>query len=196
MTTGGTGPYTMTLTMPIINYDLVWDSCDLNCESQTKGEVDYFINPSSTATTNNITFTSTTSSKYTIPWGFTYIYSGSTSKPSFEGYGSYSIFEKLNENHPASGITNTLIPSLSSITCNSIYSKMVTASNANTLEQFAYYYKIELTDPLDVTSFRILARPIVNGGQIIPFSPLTFPDVAVIYTAGVLTYPNPIYTVP
>jgi hypothetical protein len=52
-----------------------------------------------------------------------------------------------------------------------------------------YYYDIKLTDPLNVESYQILARPIINGVY-----SLTYDTVATVIN-GVLQLPtNPLYT--
>jgi hypothetical protein len=96
----------------------------------------------------------------------------------------------LNTTMPFSGNTlpYTPIPTLSASTCNN-YTSAGTNVSWGARQMFMYYYDIKLTDPLNVESYQILARPIINGVY-----SLTYDTVATVIN-GVLQLPtNPLYT--
>jgi hypothetical protein len=196
VTTGTTGGiYTLNITMPTISNGLPpFDPCDLNCEYYVNTYFPTFINGSSTGVTNVENFTTNTGSKYVRPFGaslkFTVqpptVVSGSTN------HGYYYLNNFLNSTVPFSGSSSpyTQIPSLSALTCNNFTS--IGQSGGGGIQQFVsvYHYRVELTDPNNVKSFRILAAPIVNG-----VSSNIFSDVVATVINGVLQLPtNPLYT--
>jgi hypothetical protein len=112
------------------------------------------------------------------------------SATTMQGY--YFLNNYLNSTVPFSGSSSpyTQIPSLSALTCNNFTS--IGTSSGGGIQQFVsvYHYRVELTDPNNVKSFRILASPIVNG-----VSNSVFSDVVATVINGVLQLPtNPLYT--
>jgi hypothetical protein len=194
VTTGTTGGiYTLNITMPTISNGLPpFDPCDIDCQYYVNTYIPTNINGSSTGVTNVENFTTNTGSKYVRPFGsslqFTVqppsVASGSTN----QGY--YYLNNFLNSTVPFSGSSSpyTQIPSLSALTCNNFTS----IGTSGGIQQFVsvYHYRVELTDPNNVKSFRILAAPIVNG-----VSSNIFSDVVATVINGVLQLPtNPLYT--
>jgi hypothetical protein len=117
VTTGGTGPWIMTITMPTITNSLTWGSCDINCSGYTNQIVDE-INNTSTATTNNISIITNTGSKLIHPFHRFKLLNGSSNTFTAQTfYFGVSIPKYVNETIPYSGSPLTLIPSLSAQTC-------------------------------------------------------------------------------
>jgi len=194
VTTGITGSnYTLEFTMPTISNQLPPFVCALNCELWMNFILNG-INSSSTGTTNLENFTTNTGSKYVQPFGqaalFIQILGSSTAHTIG---GGYFLNNSLNSTVPFSGNSSpyTQIPSLSALTCNNFTNKGILQGNLNNNWQAVgvYEYRVVLTDPSDVRSFDILARPIVNG---VPFS--AFSETAATVVGGTLTYTNPLYT--
>jgi len=117
VTTGGTGPWTMSITMPTISNSLTWGSCDISCSGYTNVICD-FINNSSTAVTNNISIITNTGSKVDNPFyryrllnSSIYTFSSTTVNASVE------IPKYVIQTIPYSGSPLTPISSLSAETC-------------------------------------------------------------------------------
>jgi hypothetical protein len=192
VTTGTTGGnYTLNITMPTISDGIApFDPCDINCQ----GSIDNIVttvNNSSTGATNINNFTSNTGSKYTIPFGVTryFIENPPTVTSGATIQGVYYLNNYLNATVPFSGSSSpyTRIPSLSALTCNNFTSIGISYTSVQYV--YVYNYKVELTDPNNVKSFRILADPIVNG-----VNSGTYSNVAATVINGSLTYANPSYT--
>ena len=192
VTTGTTGGnYTLNITMPTISDGIApFDPCDINCQGSIDNIVST-VNNSSTGATNVEDFTTNTGSKYSVPFGVTryfveslpVVISGNTIQ------GVYYLNNYLNSTIPFSGNSSpyTQIPSLSALTCNNFTSIGVSYTSVQFV--YVYNYRVELTDPNNVKSFRILASPIVNGAPSNIFS-----DVVATVVNGSLTYANPSYT--
>lgn len=192
VTTGTTGGnYTLNITMPTISDGIApFDPCDINCQGSIDNIVST-VNNSSTGATNVEDFTTNTGSKYIVPFGVTryfveslpVVISGNTIQ------GVYYLNNYLNSTIPFSGNSSpyTQIPSLSALTCNNFTSIGVSYTSVQFV--YVYNYRVELTDPNNVKSFRILASPIVNGAPSNIFS-----DVVATVVNGSLTYANPSYT--
>ena len=192
VTTGTTGGnYTLNITMPTISDGIApFDPCDINCQGSIDNIVST-VNNSSTGATNVEDFTTNTGSKYIVPFGVTryfveslpVVISGNTIQ------GVYYLNNYLNSTIPFSGNSSpyTQIPSLSALTCNNFTSIGVSYTSVQFV--YVYNYRVELTDPNNVKSFRILASPIVNGAPSNVFS-----DVVATVNNGSLTYANPSYT--
>ena len=194
VTTGTTGGiYTLNITMPTISNGLPpFDPCDINCQYYVDTYFPLFINGSSTGATNVENFTTNTGSKYVKPFGsslqFVEVPPTVVSASTIEGY--YYLNNYLNSTVPFSGSSSpyTQIPSLSALTCNNFTSIGTSAGSYQSV--YVYSYRVELTDPNNVKSFRILASPIVNG----VFSG-AYSDVVATVINGVLQLPtNPLYT--
>ena len=193
VTTGTTGGnYTLNITMPTISNGITpFDPCDINCQGSINNIITT-VNNSSTGATNLEDFTTNTGSKYIVPFGVTryfvenlpVVISGNTIQ------GVYYLNNYLNSTIPFSGNSSpyTQIPSLSALTCNNFTSIGVSYTSVQFV--YVYNYRVELTDPNNVKSFRILASPIVNGAPSNIFS-----DVVATVINGVLQLPtNPLYT--
>lgn len=193
LTTGFTsGNYTITITMPTITNGMPpYNLCDTSCQSYHDGAIND-INNSSTGTTNVTAFTSNTGSRYLDPFGRVFIYyqNAPIVASAATAYGYFMYSDWLNTTMPFSGNTlpYTPIPTLSASTCNN-YTSAGTNVSWGARQMFMYYYDIKLTDPLNVESYQILARPIINGVY-----SLTYDTVATVIN-GVLQLPtNPLYT--
>jgi hypothetical protein len=193
VTTGTTvgGAYTLNITMPTISDGLPpFDPCDINCQTYTDNIVST-INQSSTGATNVEDFTTNTGSKYVRPFGQSRRLSIGvpTVKSATTVDGAYYLNTSLNSTVPFSGSSSpyTQIPSLSAVTCNNFTSIGQLSGSWQTV--YIYNYRVELTDPNNVKSFRILANPIINGVTSGAYS-----DVVATVNDGSLTYANPSYT--
>ncbi len=193
VTTGTTGGlYTLNITMPTISNGLPpFDPCDTFCQYYISDYIIPNINISSTGITNVDNFTTNTGSKYVKPFGqsLKFIENPPTVVSATTIEGSYYLNNYLNSTVPFSGSSSpyTQIPSLSALTCNNFTS--IGTSAGSFQYAYVYNYRIELTDPNNVKSFRILASPIVNG-----VSNNIFSDVVATVVNGTLTYSNPLYT--
>ena len=194
VTTGTTGGiYTLNITMPTISNGLPpFDPCDQNCQYYISDYIIPNINISSTGITNVQDFISNTGSKYVKPFGSSlkFFESPPTVVSATTLDGLYYLNNYLNSTVPFSGSSSpyTQLPSLSALTCNNFTSIGISAGSYQTV--YVYNYKIELTDPNNVKTFRILAAPIVNG-----VTSNVFSDVVATVINGVLQLPtNPLYT--
>ena len=194
VTTGNTGGvYTLNITMPTISNGLPpFDPCDINCEYYVNTYFPTFINGSSTGATNVENFTTNTGSKYVRPFGATlkFVENPPTVVSASTIEGGYILNNYLNSTIPFSGSSSpyTQIPSLSALTCNNFTS--IGTSNVGYQRAYVYLYRVELTDPNNVKSFRILASPIVNG-----VASFILSDVVVTVVNGsIIGTPNPLYT--
>jgi hypothetical protein len=195
VTTGDTGGvYTLNITMPTISDGLPpFDPCDISCQTIIN-DIIRNVNVSSTGVTNIEDFTTNTGSKYVRPFGASlyFVENPPTVVSASTLHGFYWLNNYLNSTVPFSGSSSpyTQIPSLSALTCNNFTS--IGTSSGGGIQQFVsvYHYRVELTDPNNVKSFRILASPIVNG-----VSNSVFSDVVATVINGVLQLPtNPLYT--
>ena len=196
ITTGNTGGvYTLNITMPTISNGLPpFDPCDINCEYYVNTYFPAYINGSSTGTTNVENFTTNTGSKYVRPFGATlkFVENPPIVVSAYTIEGGYFLNDYLNSTIPFSGSSSpyTRIPSLSALTCNNFTSIGTSNVASGYQSAYVYRYRVELTDPNNVKSFRILASPIVNG-----VSSGTYSDVVATVINGVLQLPtNPLYT--
>jgi hypothetical protein len=194
LTTGFTsGNYTITITMPTITNGMPpYDPCDINCQVN-HNQMITTINGSSTGSTNIITsMTSNTGSRYLDPFGSVYYYIENpptiVSADTINGF--FDINDWLNITMPFSGNTSpfTPIPSLSASTCNN-YLSAGNPQGIGTRRMYMYSYQVILTDPGNIKSYQILAKPIINGVQ-----SSTFSDTVATVVNGSLTYANPLYT--
>jgi len=173
------------------------ECCYLYCRSNVVS-IANLINLSSTGTSNNYTGTTTVGSRYTYPmnnlWIFDQVvsvYSSSTLNQIF--------FQNdyLSKTIPASGSTLTIIPSLSSQTCDfSTYMTYVSNSNKDYWLRYNYYYLLRLIDPtVSSTNFEILASPIGTYGMYSGYPFTIFYENALTYSGGSITYSSSTYCV-
>ncbi len=117
VTSGGTGPWTLSFTMPTIPDCTSFSQCDFNCENVVNNVITN-INIQSTATTNNISVVSNTGSMLEQPIVLWAVTQTGTSAYSAATFGTQmSIPQYINETIPYSGLPLTIIPSLSAKTC-------------------------------------------------------------------------------
>ena len=190
VTTGGTGPWYINFTMPTITPSLSFTSCELNCQTGVN-TITSFINNSSTGTSNNFTGTTTTGSKYTIPYVTTYrLTSGNTVSSGATYLGYNYLLPYSFQTIPWSGVSNTYIPSLSGATCNQDYFH---CQGVNCY-QYYFYYNIFLINPSNPSDFEIWGSPINNYAYSgYPSTALT--ELALRFSGGSVTYSNPYYTI-
>lgn len=154
--------YTMTITLPTITDGYTCPSCYYSCGYTSNFESD--IN-----TFSNLTFSERTYNnglRYTKPFYYgasIYVYT-STSTLSYErsGYWYYRYDYGLNT-YPASGVTNTLIPSLSSTTWDFQNHSFTTYGyGATGFEQIVYNTRIEITSTSPTITYKIYSKQISN----------------------------------
>jgi hypothetical protein len=160
VTTGGTGPWTMTMTMPTVvdNVSSGFIPCYVGCSSYLTTYLTT-VNGSSTATTNNATYTTTVGAKYLYPYRYGTFYRNvnpPSNQMQREGY--IPSLSARNNTIPMSGVSNTQIPSLSALTCNTVINPT-----------YKYAFKVVL-EP-NYTDFKIYAAPITGG------LPLGYPSI-------------------
>ena len=200
VTTGFTnGMYEINLTMPTITQGLFPTNCQLNCNSSIV-DVIYAVNQSSLSTTNNYNATTQVGSKYQTPFfkvNFVQITNNVQSGGTFVG--NFKITQYANQTIPYSGNSNTLIPSLSALTCDFLNNSVTLGSPSFVQHyQYLYYYRIELFDLQDITNFRIYGSPITNfrySGATIQNNWQPIYELALEYSGGTITYQNPYYCI-
>jgi hypothetical protein len=124
------------------------------------------INISSTATTNTQQWISDVGNRLTYPFPeYEKITSATTSVNSGNTLSRFVRNESfLNRTLPMSGTNNTLIPSISSTTCNLVGE----ITNLNNLysefyQRFLFEYRLESSSQDPLNNYKILAKNIVNG---------------------------------
>jgi hypothetical protein len=190
VTTGGTGPYTMTITMPTIVKNITFTNCQTYCESFIQQEVNY-INQSSLSQSNNISFTTNTGSKWQNPFRTGVYYTLQNLTSIVANTSDYiTNWQFQNETYVYSG-NNILISSLTGKTCEykGDYDNDIWGSGGYGYLQYAGAWQLELTNPSNITDFRVMAKPITNW---IPANNYTV--TALTYSNGSITYSNPDYT--
>jgi hypothetical protein len=201
VTTGGTGPWHMTITMPTIVKNLFPSDCDLNCNSSIDSVVN-FVNISSLSTNNNINVVTNVGSKYREPFTYySWVSIFTNSSTSITKTGKFFITKYANETIPYSGNT-ILIPSLTAQTCQFIGNSLTTNSNTYSLhEQYVFVYRTQIYDSNNVGNFRVYGSPITNfqySGTPAPSpgqNPTYFLELALEYSGGTITYQNPNYCI-
>jgi len=191
VTTGGTGPYTMSVTMPVITQGYFPTGCE-SCSNYSIQQVVDYCNNSSLSNTNNTTIFTTTGSKWEYPFRngkYFVIQSLVNSAATQQHFITNGQFQ--NETYAYSGVNNTIIPQLSGKTCeykgelDTIY----WGSGGFGYKQYLGEWTIRLTNPNNVLDFEILVSPKTNwiftGGPTI---------TALTYSNGSITYSNPDYT--
>jgi hypothetical protein len=195
ITTGQTSTqYTLTMPMPTITNQMSFGTCEQNCTGNVNNAVNE-INNSSIITTNNTIKETNTGSKYTDPFFQTWFVTYSVNPGSYSNtfVGLYRMFNTFNSTIPFSGSSSPYIqiPALSSQTCD--FSSKGTTFNSGNPQEFqqvyVYDYKLDITNPPDLTSFTISANPISNGIR----TTTNYPDNAVTVVNGVVTSFNPSY---
>jgi hypothetical protein len=200
VTTGGTGPYTMTLTMPTIVKNINFTDCELSCNSSVTSIVND-VNQFSLSTSNNINVTTFVGSRYQQPF---YCYKRTTisNTPLTANTisGQFFLPKYANETIPYSGSSNTIIPSLSGQTCQFLGNSVTRTDFPNNVNhsQYVYIYKTELFDVNNVTNFRIYGTPITNfqySGATQQNNWVIIYELALEYSGGTITYQNPYYCI-
>ncbi len=165
VTTGGTGPWTMSITMPTISNSLTWASCDVGCSGFTNGVV-LNINSDSTGTTNNLNITTNTGSRLINPFNiYEKLVSNTTVKTGTTIVYEISIPEYVNNTFVFSGSPLTIIPSLTAQTCdlsNWYYENPIPALYFGTFSKKIYYYQfrvVSLTGDFEIWTYDVANNP-------------------------------------
>jgi len=195
VTTGGTGPWFINFTMPLVTSGITFDACDQGCTSSLNNIVSA-INNASTGTSNNFTGTTTTGSRYTnftsIQYNYLRLFYNNNIFTAQTIEARVRLHDYQYQTIPWSGISNTLIPSLSGQSCN--ITGITRPPSGQYYDKYQYYYQVFLTDPLDRTSFDIYASPITNG-LYSGYPSNVFTELAVSFVGNSLVYSNPAYTI-
>jgi hypothetical protein len=191
VTTGGTGPWVMTLTMPTISAQTSFTTCEVNCQSFLNTIVNA-INNASTGTSNNFSATTTKGSKANNPFLNRYALSINNLATTAQTFAASTYVKNsyVYQTIPWSGVSNTLIPSLSGLTC---YPNAV-CNNDFDCRRWYYYHQVILTNPLDNRDFEIYASPITNL-QYSGAPGTTIYELALTYSGQTVTYANPNYCI-
>lgn len=167
VTTGTSGPnYTLRFTMPTVVNGLTYDPlCNISGLVDTNIIVP--INTSSTGTSNNFTGTTLTGSKYTNPfYRSRYACSGVTSYSALTKEGDITVPKYINETITYTGVTPTLVNSLSAQTFNFSYprfTEIVLSNNLTYYRRYQFRYTTILNNPSDFRDFEIYANTITGG---------------------------------
>lgn len=190
VTTGGTGPYTMSITMPVITKNLFPTGCN-SCDEGINRVVNY-CNNDSLSTLNNISFLTNTGSKWQYPFRIgNYFFIQSNTNISGQSDSFVTSWQFQNETYAYSGVNNTIIPSLSGKTCE--YKGEISQQWFDS-GGFGYFQQVgrwtfRLTNQNNIEDFEILVNPKSNwqytGGPTI---------TALTYSNGSITYSNSDYT--
>lgn len=156
-----------------------------NCnELYFKDRIDNLLNPNTTQ--SSPLYTTTISNGYLdhVIWFFAQQKSAVLTYSSDTTFGYFQYTPALVDTVPFSG-SNTLIPSLSASTCESIKCGNLFSNNVGT--NFKYYYTTYILDPSDTTSYRITNR-VVNCNLGSEFN-------IYIYSGGSAQYFDPNYII-
>lgn len=197
VTTGNTGSdFFIEFTMPLMTYGLTgYTTCDLNCES-TALSITNQINNYVTSPSFNYTGTTTVGSKYTRTVR-RFIRLSENNAPNsattIQSFVSLSNFQNVTV--PASGVSYTLLPSLSGEACTTILDNFYDTNGVypNNQSFFKYYarYRVELFDPLDYQNFRIFADEISLSGEV----NTSIRTLVYEFSGGTVTFSNPEYII-
>ncbi len=191
VTSGGTGPWSMSITMPIISNCINFGSCS-NCDVTVQTIIINDINNTSTGTTTDISITTNTGSRLINPFeNLEYVTSASTIFSAATQNAFMSIPKYINQTIPYSGSSLTLIPSLSAETCSfdnwTEVQTGITSKNLSFYRYYTYYYQTRLTNPLNNQDFEIWAPVFVNGTWA-GFPALPTLQMIYQYSGGVVTF--------
>jgi hypothetical protein len=205
VTTGLTGGiYSLNITMPTITKGLFPVVCEKDCDLTINQFVDE-INSASTGGTNNRTLITNVGASFPFP--FQSVMKINQNYTEYTG-GTYSGYYDINVNSlktvPASGSSNTLIPSLSGQVCDysshGIFDSGLAAGygandGADIFRKDLFKFKVVLTNPFDVNDFNIYASPINNFvySGYPSYSP--YFELAYSYSGGSVVYSNPTYVI-
>jgi hypothetical protein len=191
VTTGGTGPWSMTITMPTITPQISFTTCDTNCDAYLNLVVNG-VNNSSTGTTTNFSGTTTTGSKASNPFAPQYKLRLLTNPFTAQTIAAQTYIQTpyMYRTIPWSGVSNTLIPSLSGLTC---YPYGVCDGSNLNCRRYYYYHQLRLTNPSDPRDFEIYASPITDLQY--SGSPSPIYELALTYSGQTVTYANPTYCI-
>jgi len=192
VTTGVTNNvFFMSLTMPTITRQINFENCQLDCLTYIN-DVVRTVNVCSTATTNNFQWVSNVGSRLTIPFPHYGLVTISATASNTGNTASRFVRNDsfLNKTLPMSGTNNTLIPTISSTTCN-----LVGEINSQNLlysefyERFLFQYRIQSDSQTFLNNFQILATNIINGQR--------NGDLFIIYEKqnGTVIYSDPNYII-
>jgi hypothetical protein len=161
VSTGMTGSdYYLQYTMPTISLGLTASTCDLYCTANYQSVVTN-VNDYSTGTTLNYTGTTNTASRYDyLNSGVLVTFSGTSTQTTRTSELIRDLSYYINYTVPASGVTNTLIPSLSATTC-----QFVEDNFANYTTFYRFYdgnFKVELTNPSNWGDFKIYTNTTIE----------------------------------
>jgi hypothetical protein len=191
VTTGGTGPFTMSITMPTITNGYTSVGCGDCSQSSLDGWVVNRCNNSSLSTSNNTSMLTNTGSKWVAPFrnGYVAVILSNTQnivvRPSY-----LTRWQFENETYAYSGVNNTIIPSLSGKTCEYRGERI---DNFQSSGGFGYQQNIgqwntRLTNQNNIEDFEVIVYPksnwVYTNGEI----------TALTYSNGSITYSNPDYT--
>lgn len=198
VTTGGTGPWSMTLTMPTIINNMSFSNCEINCMSFINQLVNR-VNNSSLSVSNNINITTNTGSKYVKPInnyeGVSY-FDGNVLSAQTAGQSLRTNWTFQNETYVYSADNSNnliFISSLSGITCQrkGVVENWGFINLGTTDLIYSSSYKFELTDiNNNLLSFNVLAP---NVSNYIPSNNYT--NTAMTVVNNVVTYANPDYCI-
>jgi hypothetical protein len=198
--TGTTGSeYYLNITANTISNDIVFNPCDINCNSIEQSIVNLYINASSTGTSSSFGTNRTFSNGmyYTNPIYFVAgLVSANTPNTISSFNNGYFITPDWAFNtYPFSGNPSTIIPSLSGSVCNfnntgvreNIY-------NSYNIKQYKYLYQVRLSNPSNVNDFDIWASPINNFSYSGAPSTVHY-ELAYRYSGGNVTYSSSTYII-
>ena len=196
VTTGGTGPWTMSITMPTISDCITFNSCELGCNDCINAIL-ININSSSTGITNNISLTTNIGARLNKPiTGITALSIFSYDYSSFTASTAIAIPEYVNTLVPYSGSPLTLIPSLITETCDlSNWGNIIVSPPSKNLNYYLYYgylYEVRCVNTLNPQDFEIWAPAFSNGVWVGYPSPPTLNKIYD-YIGGVPTVYAPTY---
>ena len=181
----------MTITMPTITPQISFTTCDTNCDSYLNLVVNG-VNNSSTGTTTNFSGTTTTGSKAFNPFAPQYKLRLITTPVTAQTIAAQTYIQTpyMYSTIPWSGVSNTLIPNLSGLTC---YPYGVCDGSNLNCRRYYYYHQVRLTNPSDARDFEIYASPITNLQY--SGSPTPIYELALTYSGQTVTYANPTYCI-
>ena len=202
ISTGGTSSlYTLTITMPTITKGIFPTTCEEYCDGLINNYINV-VNNSSTGSTNVLNIYNNKGSSYFKVATGRRVYQINESNTGVTQQGYFYRNSNSLKTIPASGSSNTIIPSLSGQVCDySTYGYLSTYSNIppignglyNYIKTF-YNYRVVLTNPSNVRDFDIYMSPI-NNFVVSGFPSTILYDLAYSYSGESVVYSNPTYII-
>lgn len=195
-----TSTYTINIDLSGITIGTGFTSCDINCNNFVQ-EIVNSVNFSYSGITGstfisgpNTTLLTTTSSKYINPFSIRTITGTTSTVTATTDEKFFSISSYVVNTYPTSGMTNTIISSLSGKTCNFDVNSRITPQTSNSPFRYTrhlFYGRIRLLNPSNINDYAIDISPITNGTYSGTPTNINYVLNTYVYSGGSGTINNP-----